>query len=97
MKYELQTEQMKLLVVKEETKKPVPAKRVDIVSLRMVKESCLLYKNRSIKSLEDGFLLFKQFLGELDREYFVLMCLDVLDHLIIGEDKFVSLKEKGYL
>ncbi|ARK22254.1 JAB domain-containing protein [Sporosarcina ureae] len=169
MKYELQTEQMELLVVKEETKKPVPAKRVDIVSLRMVKESCLLYKNRSIKSPEDGFHLFKQFLGELDREYFVIMCLDVknqptainvchvgslnasivhprevmktailsnscsiivahnhpsgnptpsaedisvtkrlkeageimgidvLDHLIIGEDTFVSLKEKGYL
>ncbi|PIC74200.1 DNA repair protein [Sporosarcina sp. P17b] len=54
-----------------------PAKRVDIVSLRMVKESSLLYKNRSIKSPEDGYQLFKQFLGELDREYFVVMCLDV--------------------
>ncbi|MBD7909108.1 DNA repair protein RadC [Sporosarcina sp. Sa3CUA8] len=146
-----------------------PAKRVDIVSLRMVKETSLLYKNRSIKSPEDGFHLFKQFLGELDREYFVVMCLDVknqpthinvchvgtldsilvhprevmktailsnscsiivahnhssgnpspspedievtkrlveageligidvLDHLIIGEDDFVSLKEKGYI
>lgn len=54
-----------------------PAKRVDIVSLRMVKETSLLYKNRSIRSPEDGFHLFKQFLGELDREYFVVMCLDV--------------------
>jgi len=162
-------EQLELLVVKEEAKKPLPAKRVDIVSLRMVKESSLLYKNRSIKGPEDGFQLFKQFLGELDREYFVIMCLDVknqptainvchvgslnasivhprevmktailsnscsiivahnhpsgnpspspediavtkrlkeageimgndvLDHLIIGEDTFVSLKEKGYL
>ncbi len=149
--------------------KSQPAKRVDIVSLRMVKETSLLYKNRSIKSPEDGFHLFKQFLGELDREYFVVMCLDVknqpthinvchvgslnssivhprevmktailsnscsiivahnhpsgnpspspedievtkrlveagdivgidvLDHLIIGEDDFVSLKEKGYM
>ncbi len=146
-----------------------PAKRVDVVSLRMVKETSFLYKNRSIKSPEDGFHLFKQFLGELDREYFVVMCLDVknqpthinvchvgslnssivhprevmktailsnacsiivahnhpsgnptpspedievtkrlieageiigidvLDHLIIGEDDFVSLKEKGYM
>ena len=169
MKYELQTKQLELLVIKEEAKKAIPAKRVDIVSLRMVKESSLLYRNRSIKSPEDGFQLFKQFLGELDREYFVLLCLDVknqvtainvchvgslnasivhprevfktailsnscsiivahnhpsgnckpspediavtkrlkeasdimgielLDHLIIGENTFVSLKEKGYL
>ena len=146
-----------------------PAKRVDIVSLKMVKEKSLMYANRSIKSPEDGYHLFKQFLGELDREYFILMCLDVknqvthlnvchmgslnssivhprevmktailsnscsiivahnhpsghatpspedievtkrlveagdiiginvLDHLIIGEDDFVSLKEKGYM
>lgn len=146
-----------------------PAKRVDIVSLRMVKETSLLYKNRSIKSPEDGFHLFKQFLGELDRESFIVMCLEVknnpthisvchigslnssivhprevmktailsnacsiivahnhpsgnatpssedievtkrlkeageligievLDHLIIGEEEFDSLKEKGYM
>lgn len=152
-----------------ENKKDQPAKRVDIVSLRLVKESSLLYKDRSIKSPQDGYNLFKQFLGELDREYFVVMCLDVknqptainvchigslnssivhprevmktailsnscsvivchnhpsgnpspspedisvtdrlkeagelmgidlLDHLIIGENDFVSLKEKGYL
>ena len=77
MKYESQTKPLELLVIKEEAKKPIPAKRVDIVSLRMIKESSLLYRNRSIKSPEDGFQLFKQFLGELDREYFVLLCLDV--------------------
>lgn len=153
----------------EEKEKKVPAKRVDIVSLRMVKETSLLYKDRSIRSPQDGYKLFKQFLGELDREYFVVMCLDVknqptainvchigslnasivhprevmktailsnscsilvshnhpsgrpepsredidvtkrlaeaanilgielMDHLIIGEDTFVSLKEKGYV
>lgn len=158
-------------VVKEEEQQPkhVPAKRVDIVSLRLVKESSLLYKDRSIRSPEDAYNLFKQFLGELDREYFVVMCLDmknqptamnvchigslnssivhprevmkaailsnsasilvlhnhpsghskpsqedidvtrrlreagkimgidVLDHLIIGEDSFVSQKEEGHL
>ena len=75
-KYEANVEQLELLVVKEEEKR-VPAKRVDIVSLRMVKETSLLYKNRTIRSPEDGYNLFKQFLGELDREYFVVMCLDV--------------------
>ena len=161
-------EQLELLSVRESEKK-VPAKRVDIVSLRMVKESSLLYKERNIRSPEDGYKLFKQFLGELDREYFVVMCLDVknqptainvchigslnasivhprevmkiaimsnsasiivfhnhpsnnpspsqedievttrlkeagnimgielMDHLIVCEDSFISLKEKGYL
>lgn len=166
--YEMNVEQLELLMVKEEEKR-VPTKRVDIVSLRLVKETSLLYKDRAIRSPEDGYNLFKQFLGELDREYFVVMCLDVknqptainichigslnasvvhprevmktailsnsasilvahnhpsgqpepspedidvtkrlseagkilgielLDHLIIGEDRFISLKEKGYM
>lgn len=168
-KYEANVEQMEMLMVKEEGKKHVPAKRVDIVSLKMVKEGSLLYKNRAIRSPEDGYNLFKQFLGELDREYLVVMCLDVknqptainvchigslnasivhprevmktailsnaasilvchnhpsgqpepspedievtkrlvnagdlmgielLDHLVVGDDSFVSLKEKGYI
>lgn len=50
---------------------------MDIVSLRLVKETSLLYKDRAIRSPKDGYNLFKQFLGELDREYFVVMCLDV--------------------
>lgn len=167
-KYESNVEQLKWLMVKEE-ENPMPAKRVNIVSLKMVKERSLLYKNRTIRSPEDAYNLFKQFLGELDREYFVVICLDVknqptainvchvgslnasivhpreimktailsnaasilvchnhpsgqpepspedievtkrlvnagdlmgielLDHLVIGDDKFVSLKEKGYI
>lgn len=166
-KYEVNVEQLELLMVKEEEKR-VPAKRVDIVSLRLVKETSLLYKDRAIRSPEDGYNLFKQFLGELDREYFVVMCLNVkneptainichigslnasivhprevmktailsnsasiivahnhpsgqpepspedidvtkrlaeagslmgielIDHLVVGSDSFVSLKEKGY-
>lgn len=165
--YGEKVEKMELLMVKED--KHVPAKRVDIVSLRLVKESSLLYKDRAIRSPQDGYNLFKQFLGELDREYFVVMCLDVknqptainvchignlnscivspreimktailsnaaslillhnhpsghakpsqedidvtrrlkevgnimgievIDHLVIGDDSFVSLKEEGYL
>lgn len=125
--------------------------------------------DRAIRSPGDGYNLFKQFLGELDREYFVVMCLDVknqptainvchieslnasivhprevmktavlsnaasilvfhnhpsgqpepspedievtnrlvkacdlmgidlLDHLIVGDNSFISLKEKGYM
>ncbi|BCA35673.1 DNA repair protein RadC [Bacillus thuringiensis] len=54
-----------------------PAKRVDIVKLKMVKESSLLYKGRRVKSPEDASLLFKQFLDGADREYFIVLCLDI--------------------
>src|SRR5699024_788886 len=158
-----------LLQVKNSEEKIVPAKRVDIISLRMVKESSLLYKDRCIRSPEDGYQLLKQFLGDVDREYFVVVCLDtknqptainichigslnaslvhprevmkpailsnaasilvghnhpsgqakpsqedinvtkklvesgkiigidLLDHIVMGEGSFVSLKEKGYV
>jgi DNA repair protein RadC len=53
-----------------------PAKRVSIVSLKLVRESSILYKERQIKSPEDAYKLFKQFLAEVDREYFMVACLD---------------------
>lgn len=52
------------------------AKRVNIVSLKLMKESSILYKNRSVRSPEDVYQLLKQFLGDVDREYFVVVCLD---------------------
>lgn len=42
--YQQTHEQLQLLQVKEGEAKPVPAKRVNIVSLRMMEESSLLYK-----------------------------------------------------
>ncbi|MDD9265143.1 JAB domain-containing protein [Bacillus toyonensis] len=53
-----------------------PAKRVNIVRLKMIKEGSLLYKERRIKSPEDANVLLNQFLGEADREYFIVLCLD---------------------
>ena len=41
------------------------------------KESSLLYKERRVKSPEDASLLFKQFLDGADREYFIVLCLDI--------------------
>ncbi|PKG24284.1 RadC family protein [Niallia nealsonii] len=144
------------------------AKRVNIVSLKVVKETSFLYSERNVKSPEDAYKLLKQLIVEADREYFLVVCLDtknqptainvchmgslnasivhprevlkpailsnsasiivahnhpsndptpskedievtkrlveagkiigieVLDHLIVCADKFVSLKEKGY-
>ncbi|SDM42514.1 JAB domain-containing protein [Sediminibacillus halophilus] len=158
-----------LSILQEDNYKQLPAKRVNIVSLKLLKESSILYKKRTIRSPEDGYELIKQFLGDVDREHFLVICLntknqptslnvchigslnasivhprevfkpailsnaasiivghnhpsgqpepsqedihvtkriseagkivgiDLLDHIIIGEDKFISLKEKGYL
>lgn len=146
----------------------ISAKRVNIISVKIVKESSMLYKQRRVRSPQDSYELFREYLGEVDREHFVVMCLDtknqptnittvhigslnaslvhprevmktailsnsasiicchphpsgdptpspedveiterlaaackllsieLLDHIIIGDDKFVSLKEKGY-
>lgn len=74
--YQEQFKQMEFNYVKEPKKEHVPAKRVNIVSVRMVKECSLLYKDRVVRSPEDGYNLLKQFLGNVDREYFVVVCLD---------------------
>jgi DNA repair protein RadC len=149
--------------------KKVAAKRVNIVSLKLVKESSILYKERCVRSPEDGYKLLKQFLVDKDREHFIVVSLDtknqpvsinvchigslnasivhprevmksailsnaasiivghnhpsgktepsredievtkrlveagkiigieVLDHIIVGDETFTSLKEKGYI
>jgi DNA repair protein RadC len=146
-----------------------PAKRVNIVSLKLIKENSFLYPDRNVKSPDDAYKLLKQFLIDADREYFLVVCLDtknqptainvchvgslnasivhprevlkpailsnsasiivahnhpsndptpsredievtkrlaeagkivgieVLDHLVVCTDRFISLKEKGYL
>lgn len=154
-------------VVKEEQQKP--AKRVNIVSLKLVKGSTLHYKERSVRSPEDGYNLLKMFLDDKDREHFIVASLDtknqpvsisvchigslnasivhprevmksailsnaasiivghnhpsgkpepskedidvtkrlveagkiigidVIDHIIVGDESYISLKEKGYI
>lgn len=52
------------------------AKRVNIVSVKLVKESSVLYKRRRVRSPQDSYELFQDYLGEVDREHFVVMCLD---------------------
>lgn len=57
-------------------KKKIPAKRVGIVSLKLVKESSILYETRTIRSPYDAYKLIKNFLIDSDREKFVVVCLD---------------------
>lgn len=57
---------------KEKTK---PAKRVDIVSVRLVREASMMYKKRTVGRPADGYEIFKEFLEDLDREAFVVLSL----------------------
>lgn len=51
-------------------------KRVDIVTIQMVKESSLRYQYRKITNPDDVKPLVLQFLGSKDREHFGVICLD---------------------
>ncbi|MFE9276821.1 JAB domain-containing protein [Paenibacillus glucanolyticus] len=54
-----------------------PAKRIQVVSLRMVRErTSLLYPQRRIINAKDAADLFRQFIGDCDREVFCIMTLD---------------------
>ena len=145
------------------------AKRINIVLIKMIKEASFLYQTRTISSPKDAYEMIKEQLEGLDREQFIIACLNtkneptnisvvavgtlnkaivhprevfktailsnaanviafhnhpsgdtepsqqdiqltnrlyeagellgikLLDHLIIGDGTFTSLKEKGYL
>lgn len=57
-------------------KKKISAKRVGIVSLKLVKKRSVLYETRTIRSPYDAYKLIKNFLIDSDREKFVVACLD---------------------
>lgn len=60
-----------------ETNRNQASKRVEIVSLRMVREkTSLLYPNRFIRSPKDAVDLFRKFIGDYDRESFCILCLN---------------------
>ena len=43
-----------------------------IVHAELVKEKSLLYSNRKVRSPQEGAALFREFLGEVDREHFLI-------------------------
>lgn len=57
------------------------AKRVDIVSIKVVKESSILYKDRKISNPSDAAKLIKVFLENEDREKFMVCCLDTKNQI----------------
>jgi len=53
-----------------------PAKRVSIVSIKMIREGSVLYDVRKICSPADAVGLGRRFLEDADREQLVVCCLD---------------------
>ncbi|GGJ81191.1 hypothetical protein GGR02_001588 [Anoxybacillus voinovskiensis] len=60
------------------------AKRVNIVSLKLVREGSVLYRGRRVQSPEDAYQLLKPFLADADREVFVVVCLDTKNQPAAG-------------
>ena len=56
--------------------KKKPAKRVSLVSVKLVRESSVLYSNRKVRNPEDAYLLLKDFLEDKDREHLIVVGLD---------------------
>ena len=63
--------------IRQKPKMSKPAKRIQVVGLRMVRESSsILYPGRQIRKPQDAADLFRQFIGECDRESFCILCLN---------------------
>lgn len=54
-----------------------PAKRINIISIKMVREASVLYDIRKIDNPKDSAELGKKFLNDLDREQLIVCCLDI--------------------
>lgn len=57
-------------------KKISPAKRIHIVQIKLVRERSIMYKDRKIRSPQNAYEIIRDFLGDNDREHFVVLCLD---------------------
>ena len=62
------------MISKEKNNKPL--KRINVVSIKMIRESSFLYNIRRISEPKDIVDLGKKFLDELDREELIVACLN---------------------
>ncbi len=69
-------EELGLFLLEENNLTNQSAKRVNIVSFWVVKESSLLSKNRHIRSPQDSYDVIRSFIEDADREMFNCMSLD---------------------
>jgi len=61
-------------------------KRIPIVTLKLVREKLILYAKRRITSPGDAVSLFRDYMGDLDREHFVLIGLNVKNEPVVIEN-----------
>lgn len=54
----------------------MPAKRVNVVSVRLVRDATVLYAPRSLSSPAQAADFFRQFVGDSDREQFAVACVN---------------------
>lgn len=64
-----------------ENKADMPAKRVNIVNVKLVREGTILYKNRKISCPNDAADLGREFLEDSDRERLIVCCLDTKNQI----------------
>ena len=57
-------------------KKEASAKRINVISLKIVKEGSILYDVRRLSTPSEAAGLGKRFLEDLDREQVIVCCLD---------------------
>lgn len=53
-----------------------PAKRINLVSIKMIREGSILYGIRKIENPSDAAELGRKFIEEADREQLIVCCLD---------------------
>ncbi|OPY55796.1 MAG: hypothetical protein A4E55_02384 [Pelotomaculum sp. PtaU1.Bin035] len=62
--------------MKKNANNTLPAKRVDVVSLKMVREGSFLYGGRRVCTPVDAVEIMRRFLEDIDREVFAIACLN---------------------
>ncbi|WP_290774202.1 MULTISPECIES: JAB domain-containing protein [unclassified Exiguobacterium] len=60
-------------------------KRISIVTLKLVREKSIIYAKSRITSPGDAASLFRDYMGDLDREHFVLMGLNTKNEPVMLE------------
>lgn len=62
-------------------KREIPERQIQSVSLRVVREyNSILYPQRKVTTPDEAVLIFREFIGDLDREMFCVLTLDSKNH-----------------
>lgn len=56
-------------------------KRINVVTCQVVKEKSISYEFKTVKSPGDAAAIITEFIGNVDREYFVVACLDITHNI----------------